>query len=368
MERASLPVFVFCRRSQPWSAAASGARHRLRADEAPSDEPHASVRKTTQNAAWRCASRRTPGRCAQIMTLPFFIVGPTAAGKSEIAAEVARRCGGEIVSADAFQIYAGLDLLTAKPESRILSAAPHHLLGVMGLHEEMNAERFRRMASSAIEDIQARGKRAFVVGGSGLYVRALSDGLSPLPASDPALRGELNELTAAELHSRLTLLDPETARTIDPQNKRRLVRALEICLLTGRPASELRRRPASRSEPAGVFLFRDRGELAECINSRVHMMFEQGVVEEVRRAGECGPTARKTLGLSQIQDLIAGRISEAECIAAIQQATRRYAKRQLTWFRGQTNFEPLNLTLHRTPQAIEWISRRARLSFAQRDD
>ncbi len=294
----------------------------------------------------------------------FYLVGATAVGKSEIAAEVASICGGEIVNADAFQIYAGLNVLTAKPEPALLRQVPHHLVGHVSLGEEMNAERFRIAAIDAIEHIQLRGKPAFVVGGSGMYVKALTDGLSLLPKSDPKLREELDQFSEGELLVRLFHRDPEAARTIDAKNKRRLIRALEICLLTGRPVSGQRMRsPATNA--AGVFLFRDREDLYQRINSRVETMFAHGVVEEVRTTAEIGTTAAQTLGLAQIRALNAGVISEAECVAAIQQATRRYAKRQLTWFRRQTNFAPLNLTHHGSAEAIEWIARKARLSFTQ---
>lgn len=296
----------------------------------------------------------------------FYIVGPTGVGKSELAARVTTELGGEIVSADAFQLYAGLLLLTAQPNEELRGVVPHHLVGKFALHDEMNAEQFRRAALEAIDEINARGEPAFVVGGSGMYVKALTHGLSPLPSADPQLRAQLNESGTAELFSQLATLDPKTAATIDQHNRRRILRALEICLVAKRPASDLRKRATPSREPAGVFLFRDRAELSERINARVEMMFAHGVVDEVRSAGPLGPTAAKTLGVSQIHDLIAGRISEAECIASIQQATRRYAKRQLTWFQRQTNFEPLNLSLQGSP--IEWISRKARLSFAQQDD
>ena len=135
------------------------------------------------------------------MKRTFFIVGPTATGKSELAADVAREIGAEIVSADAFQIYRGLDLLTAKPDASTLSKAPHHLIGTTPLHEEMNAEKYRRAASRAIEEIHSRGKLAIVVGGSGLYIKALTHGLAPLPESDPKLREKLNAMSLDELHS-----------------------------------------------------------------------------------------------------------------------------------------------------------------------
>jgi tRNA dimethylallyltransferase len=168
------------------------------------------------------------------------------------------------------------------------------------------------------------------------------------------------------LFIRLQTLDPNAAQTIDRQNPRRLIRAIEICLLTGKPVSNVSA-PAS-TKARGVFIFRDREELHDRINRRVEMMFANGVVEEVRKLKSVGATAQQTLGLREIQELIAGKISERECIAQIQQATRRYAKRQLTWFRRQTNFSPLNLSRHGHAEAIEWIAREARLSFAHRDD
>src|ERR1700745_3686520 len=171
------------------------------------------------------------------MRRAFFVVGPTATGKPELGADVAREVNAEIVSADAFQIYRGLDLLTAKPEASTLAKAPHHLIGTTSLREEMNAEKFRRLALRAIEEINSRGRLAIVVGGSGLYIKALTHGLAPLPEADAKLREELNAMSLDELRSRLAQLDPEAVRTIDTRNRRRVVRALEICLLTGKRAS-----------------------------------------------------------------------------------------------------------------------------------
>src|SRR5438093_8871993 len=167
----------------------------------------------------------------------LFIGGPTATGKSELAADVARDIDAEIVSADAFQIYRGLDLLTAKPDASTLGKAPHHLIGTMPLREEMNAEKYRRAASRAVNEINSRSRLALVVGGSGLYIKALTHGLVLLPETDPKLRQKLNAMSLEELRSQLVELDPEAARNTDTKNRRRLVRALEICLLTGKPAS-----------------------------------------------------------------------------------------------------------------------------------
>jgi tRNA dimethylallyltransferase len=305
------------------------------------------------------------------MKRAFFIVGPTASGKSELAADVAYEIGAEIVSADAFQIYRGLDLLTAKPDASTVSKVPHHLIGTTPLHEGTNAEKYRRAASRAIEEIHSRGKVAIVVGGSGLYVKALTHGLAPLPQSDPELREKLNAMSLGELCSQLAELDPEATQKVDMKNRRRVMRAVEICLLTGKPASEVATGVADpcklanappRSAPAasGVFVFRDREELYQLINRRAEAMFENGVIEEVRAAGDVSMTASQMIGFREIHQLLKGKMSISQCIAAIQQATRRYAKRQLTWFRRQTNFLPLNLSLLTHNEAVNWFLLRMR--------
>jgi tRNA dimethylallyltransferase len=300
----------------------------------------------------------------------FFIVGPTATGKSELAADVAQEIGAEIISADAFQIYRGLDLLTAKPDTATRAKAPHHLIGTIGLEQEMNAERFRQLALNAIDEIQQREKLAIVVGGSGLYIKTLTHGLTDLPKGDPKIRAELNELPLDELQKKLKKLDPAAFGKIDHKNRRRLERAIEICLLSDKPVSAQRSVeaavPSGKNRPAaetaattmtqGVFVFRDRDDLYQRINLRVKAMFENGVVEEVRAAGPASSTALQMIGLREILQLLDGEISKPECIAAIQQATRRYAKRQLTWFRHQTNFEPLNLSLLTHVEAVKWIA------------
>ena len=291
----------------------------------------------------------------------FFIVGPTAVGKSEIAAEVARRTGAEVVSADAFQIYRGLDLLTAKPDRATLAKAPHHLIGLMPLSETMDVEKYRAAAEAIIQ----RGKPTIVVGGTGLYVKALTHGVATLPGANKTLREKLERTTSAELVRSLRALDPIAAEKIDAQNRRRLIRAVEVCLLTGKPFSAQRTQWNEVAPANGVLLERDRAELYTRINQRVEQMFAAGVIDEVRAAKDIGPTAEKALGLREIRALIAGEISEAESVARIQQATRRYAKRQLTWFRRQTNFPSLNLTAHDPAEAVELISQSASRVFAE---
>ena len=302
------------------------------------------------------------------MAFAFFIVGPTATGKSELAAEVARNLTAEIVSADAFQIYRGLDLLSAKPEAATLAKAPHHLVGALRIGEEMNAEKFRKLALQSIREIHSRGKLAIVVGGSGLYIKALTHGLSVVPSADPDLRARLNELSLADLQQKLCGLDPKTA--IDLKNRRRVVRAIEICLLSGERASEKRIKWKCGGANQGVFVFRDRDDLYQRINQRVEKMFEAGVIEEVRAAGGAtSETASKMIGLREIRELLDGKMSIGQCAADIQQATRRYAKRQLTWFRRQTNFQSLNLSVLSHVEAVERISQFAKtLGVAQGND
>ena len=339
------------------------------------------------------------------MRRTLFIAGPTATGKSDLAANVACETGAEIISADAFQLYRGLDLLTAKPNASTLAKAPHHLIATTPLHEDMNAEKYRRAASCAIDEIHSRGKLAIVVGGSGLYIKALTHGLAPLPSAEPNLREKLNAMSLDALRSQLTGLDPETAQKIDLKNRRRVVRALEICLVTGKPASAQREQwdreagnlackgtqgaavsssppgtiwrspPFERSQTGlsasrvrGVFVFRDREELYQRINDRVETIFERGVVEDVRAAGMTSATASQMIGLREIRELLAGKKSLPQCIAEIQQATRRYAKRQLTWFRRQTNFLPLNLSFLTHNEAVKWISLRALSEAGTTDD
>jgi tRNA dimethylallyltransferase len=310
---------------------------------------------------------------------PFFIVGPTATGKSELAADVAAMVDRELVSADAFQIYRGLEVLSAKPEAATLRKAPHHLIGTLSLEQEMNAEKFRIEAARAIAEIRSRGRAPIVVGGSGLYIKALTHGLIRLPRANQSLREALNALDPAGLRARLIELDPKTAGMIDLKNPRRVRRAVEICLLTGQPASAQRRewapvarvadpglpRSTTAATTSGVFVFRDREELYQRINERVGRMFKNGVIDEVGSLGAISPTASKMIGLAEVRQLLDGKISMSQCIALIQQTTRRYAKRQLTWFARQSNFEPLNLSVLSHGQAVDRIAQRVSLFCEQ---
>ncbi|MDQ2867719.1 MAG: tRNA (adenosine(37)-N6)-dimethylallyltransferase MiaA [Verrucomicrobiota bacterium] len=293
----------------------------------------------------------------------FFLVGPTAVGKSEIAAAVACATGAEIVNADAFQIYRGLDLLSAKPEAEILRRVPHHLISAVSLADTMSAARFRELAMSALAIIRARGKPALVVGGTGLYVKSLTHGLSANPPPDPAMRAALQTKELAELVRLLREKNPSLAKQVDLRNPRRVIRALEIASANNGASARWK---DVEDNSRGVFLTRERGQLRERINQRVEFMFAAGVEEEVRNLGQTSETSERALGLREIRQLLAGEISRADRIAKIQQATRQYAKRQLTWFRHQTSFPALNLTDFSQREAVSAISQMASRHFAQR--
>lgn len=268
-------------------------------------------------------------------------------------------------------MYAGLGILTAQPA--LPGPVPHHLIGFLPPAEPFDAARFASLAGSLIPEIQARGKTPIVTGGSGLYLKALTHGLADAPPPDPALRDELSALPAEELRRRLDAADPAARALVDFQNPRRVLRALEIHLLTGRTVAESRQSWASKDTPGfrGLLLHRDREELDARIAANVDAMFARGVVAEVAALSgpksptsapapsqsgfdlqSPGPTASHAIGLREIQSLLRGEITEPACRAAIILATRRYAKRQLTWFRNQFNFSVLDLTGLRHHEAL----------------
>lgn len=274
----------------------------------------------------------------------IFTVGPTASGKSALAAALAEQIGGEIVNADAFQLYAGMDILTAKPSATEMASVPHHLYGVLPLTESCDAQRYHALALPVIEAIAARGKVPIVVGGSGLYIKSLTHGLSPLPAASPRLREHFRHLSPGEKIVWLIQRDPEAVTTVNLRNPRYVERALEICLLTGRPQTGLRRSFAE-NEPqvSGVILDWNRETLYARINQRTQAMYEAGLIAEVAALGGLSPTAEKAIGIREVREHLAGRVSLADTVAAIQQATRHYAKRQITWFRRERCFQTICL-------------------------
>jgi len=273
------------------------------------------------------------------------VTGPTGVGKSAFSVELAERLGGEILGADAFQIYAGLPILTAQPGPDLMRRVPHHLIGILGLEEACNAGRFAEMARQGIRDVQSRGKVPILTGGAGLYLKALTHGLNDLPPTDPALRKMVSAMEPAEALARLGEADCNAPGQIDARNPARVRRALEIVLSTGSPLSASRTGWKSPGEGfRGLILERDRAELWKRIEKNVGAMFDGGVVDEVRLASGAGPGAARAIGFREVQELLAGRISSGGCRDAIAAATRRYAKRQLTWCRHQFSFPVIPLS------------------------
>jgi tRNA dimethylallyltransferase len=274
------------------------------------------------------------------------IVGPTASGKSEIAAEVARRAGAEIISADSVQVYRGLDIGSAKPGIELRREIPHHAIDVVDPDDPMDAGRYAALAREAARAIAARGRAIVLCGGSGLYARVFAGGLVTDVASDPELRAELEALDTASLYAELERTDPAAAAKIPPENRVRVQRALEVQRLGGRPQSEQHAEHGFTDRPFQVrwlALDVEREVLAKRIDARIEQMFARGLVDEVRglHARGFGPELRslQTIGYREVAELLAGRLTEPAAREAITTATRRYAKRQRTWFRSEPGLE-----------------------------
>jgi tRNA dimethylallyltransferase len=267
------------------------------------------------------------------------IVGPTAVGKTEVAVHVARLLDAEIVSVDSMQLYLGMDAGTAKPSAAQREAIAHHLVDVADPADEITVAEYQSAGRAAIEDISGRGRVPLLVGGSGLYFRALVDELRFPPRSEDvraALEREAEDAGAAELHARLETLDPAAAARIEPANARRTVRALEVIELTGRPFSDDRSWDDYESiyELAVVGLTRARDEINALIARRVDEMLDRGLVEEAIALDARGMarTARQALGYRQVVD--ARGAPREEIRDAIVKATNRFARRQLSWWRA----------------------------------
>ena len=283
----------------------------------------------------------------------FFLLGPTAVGKSELAVELAERVGGEIVGADAFQIYKGLDILSAKPDAALRARVPHHLVGEIPLDQPFDVAIYRKLALQRIAEIAARGHVPIVCGGAGLHVRALTHGLSEeMPPADATMRERLELQPLEALVAQLRELDP--AGTVDEKNRRRVVRALEVCIVTGQPFSSFRKEWETTPTVRGAILSMPREALLVRIEKRTQAMFAAGVIAEVAATKNVGPTAAQMLGLREIRSHIAGDLSLASCKTAINIATRQYAKRQLTWFRRERGYQWLDLA--EAPDALNRLS------------
>jgi tRNA dimethylallyltransferase len=278
---------------------------------------------------------------------PFYICGPTASGKSGQALAIAQKWEGEIVNADAFQLYRGLETITAAPSPQDQAIVPHHLYSVLDPSETCDAERYRNLALPVIDDIIARGKTPIITGGSGLYLKFLTHGPSPLPQGNAELRAEMDALSLEEIVAELQRVDPAEAAQINLLNRRYVSRAVEIFRLSGIPASEQRRNwehvsQEKENQLRGIFLQIPRPLLHQRIAARCQNMLENGAIAEIAaHRDRLSTTCRKAIGVPQILDLLDKNIDYETCLQLIIQATRQYAKRQETWFRRETWLQSL---------------------------
>ncbi len=272
----------------------------------------------------------------------LVIVGPTAVGKTALSLHLAEVLEGEIVSADSRLFYRGMDIGTAKPSSEERARVPHHLINIAEPDETVGLVEFQERAYSAIADVHVRGKLPLLVGGSGQYVRAVVEGWCiPRVLPDHALRAELEAQAerdgAEQLHARLAQLDPDGAQRIDPRNVRRVIRALEVCLITGRPISEQQRKRPVPYHILQVGLTMERVALYARVEQRVEAMMAAGLENEVRRLTEAGYgwdlPAMSGLGYVQFRPYFEGRAVLEEVVAEIKRATRRFVRHQYNWFR-----------------------------------
>mgnify|MGYP001230997161 CR=1 FL=1 len=290
---------------------------------------------------------------------PLFLAGPTAVGKSSVALELAERMGGEIISVDSMQVYRGLDIGTAKPSAAEQRRIPHHLIDVADLSESFDAARFVQLTTDVVKQIQSRGHVPIFCGGTGLYFKAFTEGLGEAPSASPELRKELEAMPLETLLEELKQRDPTTFERVDRKNPRRVVRALEVIRLTGKPFSSQRAvwSPAPEEVTARSFgLSRPVVDLRNRIDRRVDAMFLQGLVAETEKLMSCGleknRTALQALGYRQVVEHLHGEHSLDETIELVKIRTRQFAKRQLTWFRRQMTLKWIEIEKNDAPEIV----------------
>ncbi len=292
------------------------------------------------------------GECVVLEPLhrAIYLTGPTAAGKTAVGVELARRLDAEIVAVDSMTLYRGMDIGTAKPTDAERGGIPHHLIDVLDPWQAASVAAYRRWALAAVEEIERRGKRVLFVGGTPLYLKALMRGLFLGPGADSALRlrleREAEEAGAEVLHRRLAALDPPTAARLHPNDRRRVIRALEVIELTGQSLGRLQVEHEHLA-PAGTLVFaldRPRGELHDRINRRVTTMFEAGLVEEVRGLWSSprplSAVAAQGVGYREVIEMLEGKVGLMVTMERVRARSRQFAKRQCTWFRGLAEVRP----------------------------
>jgi tRNA dimethylallyltransferase len=294
------------------------------------------------------------------MRSPVFLAGPTAIGKSDVALLLAERIDGEIISVDSMQVYRGLDIGTAKPDHVQQQRVWHHLLDVVDLSGSFDAAQFVHLASDAVREIVSRDHTPIFCGGTGLYFKAWLEGLGDAPPTDSELRKQLQDAPLQDLLNELAELDPETFARIDQRNPRRVIRAVAVLRLTGKPFSAHRSIWTStvigESVPNAFTLFRCREELAHRIESRVDRMFERGLVAEtaelLKQGLAANQTAMQAIGYRQVVEHLQGLRSIGETIQLVKMRTRQFAKRQLTWYQRQLPFSSVNLKPGEDPEHV----------------
>jgi tRNA dimethylallyltransferase len=295
----------------------------------------------------------------------IVICGATATGKSDLAVTLAQEIDAEIINADSMQLYKGMDIGTAKITVEERKGIAHHLMDMLDVTQDANVAWYQENARAAIAEIQGRGKNVIVVGGTGLYIKAILDELN-FPDTDPVVRAELELEYAtkgiAPLFERLEKLDPAAALAIDKANSRRVIRALEVIKITGKPfTANLPREESSRYPHARQFgLVMDRDALSERISTRVERMWEQGLVAEVERLMAAGITqgitAQRALGYAQVIAQIEGKVTEEEAKEETKRATRQYARRQETWFSRDERITWISPTQNALQRILESIN------------
>ncbi|MBM3249454.1 MAG: tRNA (adenosine(37)-N6)-dimethylallyltransferase MiaA [Candidatus Omnitrophica bacterium] len=289
----------------------------------------------------------------------IFLVGPTAVGKSEIATHLAKRINAEIVSCDSMQVYRNMDILTSKPDKKLLRKVPHHLLGILPPTKEYDVSRFRKDALKKISQITQKGKIPIFAGGTGLYMTVLVDGIFASPPANRKVRDafykQVEKYGSKYLYQRLLKADPQAAQKIHPNDLRRIIRALEVFKLTGKPISELQQQRRSLGEEFDVKLFclnRKRGKLYQRIDQRVDRMFKLGLEKEVKRLlkHRLSRTASYAIGFRELKGYFDGQYSLEEAKRLIKRNSRMYAKRQLTWFRKDKRINWINLSERDKPK------------------
>ena len=284
------------------------------------------------------------------------LAGPTASGKSAVAAALAHACDAEVVNLDPYQAFAGLEILTAQPSRDEFSLAPHHLYGIFDPAVERDAASFAKLAETTVAEIRSRGKKAVLVSGSGLYLRAFLGGLdNGLPAPNPELRAKLEARGLESQLEELRILDPHSWETIDRKNPRRVTRALEICLLSGQPASVLRTGAVGKTDgPVSICLWPDPETLKTRIRERSARMLGPALAREIAALENktLGRSASSTLGLSTARAWCAGQFTSGQAVDELCSRTWQYARRQRTWFKKAREFRPLEIQALDSPDAF----------------